>query len=294
MEIDDDIAEAAPAVCAACGATAPRGDMFGVEPDLRCEDCAAGVRKRMHVRFKPVAKDYLPRATAACVALAAALFIASNLIWPRFAETPQPAWLQVLYQGWGVWLGHVWKHLTSMFLHYGWIHILFNGFVLYGIGRIFESRYGTGAFLAVLLLTGVAGQAAEFMAHEAQAAGLSGGLLGLIGFLIARRREDPVAGAVMNDGNVRFVLIYVVACVLATMAGLINIANWAHGVGLAMGWLFGRASLDDRRQMLLPFVAVACLVIVVLSVFVAFGDTDTNQGPMSRMDARTLYIEQNR
>ena len=289
-----DIDETTPTPCSSCGAVVPRGDMFGVEPELLCEECAEGVRKRMHVRFKPLAKEHLPRATAGVLAIAVALFIATNLIWPRFADKPQPAWIEVLYQGWGVWLGHVWKHLTSMFIHYGWIHILFNGFVLWGIGRIYETRFGTVTFLGVLLLTGMAGQAAEFMAHEAQAGGLSGGLLGLIGYLIARRREDPVAGQVMNDGNVRFVLIYVVGCVVATMAGLINIANWAHVVGLGLGYLFGRAAIEEKRKQLVPAVAALCIAIVVASVFIAFGDTQTNQGPMSRMDARELYVEQNR
>lgn len=291
VQPDADLAEA---VCASCGATGPRGDMFGVEPDLRCEDCAAGVRKRMHVRYKPLAKDHVPRATAACLAVAVALFVATNLIWPRGSGGGQPGWIQMLYQGWSIWLGHVWKHLTSMFLHGGFIHILFNGYVLFMLGRLFEQRYGTPAFLGVLIATGMAGQAAEFIAPTGNAVGLSGGILGLIGFLIARRRDDATAGMIMNDRNLRFVLIYVAAMILLTYVASWNIANVAHVVGLGTGWLLGHASLHAQRKLLVPAAAALCVTIVILSVFVAFGDTVTNQGPMSRMDARERYVEQNR
>ena len=299
METD----ETAPATCASCGATAPRGEMFGVEPDLRCEDCAAGVRKRMHVRYRPLAKEHLPRATAACLAVAVALFLADHMFWPPRADKPQPAWLAALNQDWDIWLGAVWKHLTSMFLHGGILHILFNGFVLYGVGRVVEQRWGTGVFLGLLVLTGMAGQAGEFIAHDARAVGLSGGILGLIGFLIAYRRHDALAGAVMHPGNVRFVLIYVVGCAVATLAGLINIANWAHGVGLGLGWLFGLASLHAQRRLLVPAVALLGAAIVVLSVFVAFGDGGslitradgtTRSEVLPRTELRRQWIQQNR
>src|SRR6187549_1089239 len=46
MNGPDPLAEAVP--CIECGTPTRRGDMFGLEPDLRCPPCAQGLGQRMH------------------------------------------------------------------------------------------------------------------------------------------------------------------------------------------------------------------------------------------------------
>ena len=279
--------------CSSCGTSGSRSDMFGVEPDLLCARCASGVRRRMHVRFRPLAREGAPHGTVACLALAASLFVAAHMIWPAAPGRMRPDWLGALYQDEGIWRGAVWKHLTSMFLHGGWIHIIFNGFALWSIGRIVESRWGTWPMLGLLLLTGLAGASLEFLVHASSSVGLSGGILGLCGFLIAQRRTDPVAGAVMHEGNVRYILGFVAACAIATTLGLLNIANWAHGGGLATGWGFGWALTQRRQLAWLSAAAALCLLVAVASVFVALGDVRmTNGETWSRAQWRQEWLRQ--
>ncbi len=300
MEIDDDIAEAAPAVCAACGATAPRGDMFGVEPDLRCEDCAAGVRKRMHVRFKPVAKDHLPRATALVLAIAGVLFLCSDVIWPQRPGSTQPAWLQALYQDWGIWGGAVWKHLTSCLLHGGFLHLIMNAAAMLWLGRPLEQRFGTGVFVGLLLATGMAGGAMEWIVQDHGSVGLSGVIFGFAGFLMARRSFDPLARELMTDRNIRMVLGWGLLCVVLTMLNIMPIANWAHGAGLGVGWLIGWASGHARRRLLVPAAAMVSVVLVVASVFVALGTTTVSYDgrktwqEVPRAQVREEWLRENR
>ncbi|MDA1195695.1 MAG: rhomboid family intramembrane serine protease [Planctomycetota bacterium] len=276
------------AECGACGAQAPRGAMFGVEGDLRCDACAAGVRQRLHVNYRPLPTERTPRATALCLAIALALFVCTAFIWRAGTRDAQPAWIQALYQDWSIWAGAVWKHVTSMFLHIGIVHMLFNGMALWTLGRAVESSWGTPAFLALFLGTGMAGSALEWIASGAGSVGLSGGICGLAGFLIARRRDHPVARAVMHDGNVRFLLGFLVVCVLITEFGGFRIANWAHGGGLLTGWLLGLASRHAQRRALLPAAAMLCAVFVVASVFLAFGTTQVS------FDGRKTWVIRDR
>ena len=50
-----------------------------------------------------------------------------------------------------------WRMLASMFLHLGLLHILFNMWALYVLGDFLESVLGSVKFLAVYLLSGLAG-----------------------------------------------------------------------------------------------------------------------------------------
>jgi membrane associated rhomboid family serine protease len=50
-----------------------------------------------------------------------------------------------------------WTPLTYMFMHAGWLHILFNMLWLYWIGQIFEEYLGTKRIIGVYLLGGFAG-----------------------------------------------------------------------------------------------------------------------------------------
>ncbi len=287
------------AVCSACGAGHPRADMFGVEPELLCEACADGVRTRMNVRGRPATPDHKPRATALCLALAAILYVCAHVLWRPDPGGVRPDWLEALYPSWDIWLGAVWKFLSAMFLHVGLLHLLMNASALYYWGRAIEQTWGTPTLLALLLGTGMAAGAVEWIA-SGSGVGLSGGLLGLAGFLIARRKDHPTARVVMPDSTMRFVFIWVVGCIVATELGIFAIANWAHGAGLATGFLIGLASKHPKRKRLVPLAGLLCVALVVASVYVAFGETTVSRDgrktweKTSRKTLREEWVQKHR
>src|SRR6266436_5458653 len=82
--------------------------------------------------------------------------------------------------------GQEWRLVTSMFLHGGPMHILFNMWWLWDLGALCESLYGHTTFAAVYLISGIAGSLASVWWHPAvPSAGASGAIFGIVGALIA-------------------------------------------------------------------------------------------------------------
>lgn len=77
--------------------------------------------------------------------------------------------------------GEYWRLFTSMFLHIGFIHILFNSLALWTFGRDLERVYGAGRFLVLYLIPGIAGAFASYRFSPYVSAGASGAIFGLIG-----------------------------------------------------------------------------------------------------------------
>jgi len=78
--------------------------------------------------------------------------------------------------------GQVWRLVTCIFLHIGFLHLLFNSLALWSFGRDLEKLYGSGKFVLIYLLSGIAGSGASyFLAPHAVSAGASGAIFGLIG-----------------------------------------------------------------------------------------------------------------
>jgi membrane associated rhomboid family serine protease len=76
--------------------------------------------------------------------------------------------------------------VTSIFVHAGILHLLFNLFALIFIGSVLESRIGTPRMLAIFLITGIIGNlthAAVFWGSYVPLVGASGAILGLLGAL---------------------------------------------------------------------------------------------------------------
>src|SRR4029077_862991 len=81
--------------------------------------------------------------------------------------------------------GQWWRLLTYMFLHGGAMHIFFNMWCLWDLGRLCESLYGRWTFAATYLITGVAGGLASVAWNAGVlSAGASGPIFGLAGALI--------------------------------------------------------------------------------------------------------------
>lgn len=136
--------------------------------------------------------------------------------------------------------GEYHRLVTSMFLHIGLLHLLFNSYALYILGLDVERLYGTARFLMVYLLSGLGGSLASFALGSARvSAGASGAIFGLIGASIAyfyyvnRRTRGQVGRAQLQN------LLFLAGVNLVLGFTIPGINNLAHMGGLAFGAALG-------------------------------------------------------
>lgn len=128
--------------------------------------------------------------------------------------------------------GDYWRLLTSMFLHVNFIHITLNMLALWSLGEILERKLGTGYFITVYMLAGLAGSLLSAITHQQElylSCGASGAIMGLFGVAVVNAIKHPG-----EDGLTLGRLALNVALIfgLGTMA---NVDNMAHLGGLVAG-----------------------------------------------------------
>lgn len=160
--------------------------------------------------------------------------------------------------------GQVWRLITPIFIHFGWLHILFNMLWLWDMGGMVENRMGTAKlamlivglavvsnavqyFGAVTLLqvAGVSGpgavsavalRSAEMLGSGLKFGGFSGVNYGLLGYIWIRGRQDPSSGLFLHPQSVAAMLIWFFLCFTPIFG---SIANGCHLGGLACGCVWG-------------------------------------------------------
>jgi rhomboid protease GluP len=179
--------------------------------------------------------------------------------------------------------GQIWRLLTPMFLHSDQtvLHIAFNMYALFIIGRPLERFYGRGRYLALFILSGFTGNVFSFMFTTSQSLGSSTaifGLLGAEGVLIYQNRE--IFGANARRALTEVVVIAVINLIIGLTPG---IDNWGHVGGLIGGTLFawfggpllqvkGPFTVVDtrtRREVIRAGIGVSVLFIFI-TIFVIF------------------------
>ncbi len=169
-----------------------------------------------------------------------------NLISSLFVSSPMSlhsTWLERLLSMREIGQGQVWRVFTPIFIHYGFIHLLFNMLWLKDLGTAIERQESTGA-LAIMILT-IAGisNLAQFMTHGPNFGGMSGVVYGLLGYIWIRGKCDPFSGYHVPTPTVVFMGVWFFACILGWIA---NVANVVHGVGLAIGIVWGYVAAKKR------------------------------------------------
>lgn len=138
--------------------------------------------------------------------------------------------------------GEYWRLITPVFLHFGALHLVFNMLWTWELGRRLEQARGPATLLAVLLLTGVGGNIAQFLTdRDAMFGGMSGVIYGLLGYawLWSRITGDPLLR--LPRGLLGFMVGWLVICMSGVVEalGFGAIANSAHAAGLAVGMALG-------------------------------------------------------
>lgn len=142
--------------------------------------------------------------------------------------------------------GEIWRMLTATFLHAGFLHLLFNMFSLFLFGPELERIAGKWRFLAIYILSGVGGNVATYLTHDAIYAtvGASGSIFGLFGAYLAilarHHRYTPQLKQVILP-------IVIISVVLTFIQPNVNAAG--HLGGLVTGFIIGYFIFTNKYMM---------------------------------------------
>jgi membrane associated rhomboid family serine protease len=135
-----------------------------------------------------------------------------------------------------------WRFFTALFLHGGFVHLLFNLFALYVLGPPLERSIGTIRFVVCYLISGLAsgagvvGLTLRGLMQPVQLVGASGSIMGIVGAwagFLMRHRHAPHAK--QRLANIAMIVGIQIAFDLSTP----QVSMAAHLCGLIAGFFLG-------------------------------------------------------
>ncbi len=172
--------------------------------------------------------------------------------------------------------GQIWRLITPVFLHFGFLHIIFNLLWLKDLGKVLEKKTGTLFFLTTFFITAVFSNFAQYLTFGPKFGGMSGVVYGFLGQIWMSSIFNKKSDIALPKHDVTMMIIWFFLC----MVGLIgNIANMAHGVGLSIGMIFGiwngisqsKDKLDYKKLFIYLSLAFIFTGLTVIVEYLKFG-----------------------
>ncbi|NJQ13873.1 rhomboid family intramembrane serine protease [Streptomyces bohaiensis] len=167
----------------------------------------------------------------------------------------------------GVATGEWYRLLTSAFMHQAIFHIAFNMFALWFLGPNLEAALGRGRFLALYLISALAGSTASFAlaAQNQFSLGASGAVFGLFGALAVLLRKLRY--------DMRPVLVLLAVNLVITFLPGLNIAWQAHLGGLVAGAAIAYGMVHAPRRNRTAYQVGVCVLVLLVLVGVCVART---------------------
>lgn len=256
-------------LCQRCGRTICPECQTQAAVGVHCPECVREARQSMPT-VRPAAVSAIRRSmrstdapvvTYGIIALCALVFLAEVATGLLSSNTGGAVYQQLAYVP-QLTASQPWRIVTTLFTHSSVLHILFNMFSLFVLGRQIEPMIGRLRFAGLFLLSGIGGSVGVLLfLPDAAVVGASGAIFGLFGayFVIARH-----LGANASQ------LVIVIAINLAIGFVVPGIAWQAHLGGLIVGALVGlvymRTRSRSQRTTQLLLVGAVTVGIIVLAV----------------------------
>jgi rhomboid protease GluP len=170
-----------------------------------------------------------------------------------------------------IWSGDYWRLLTAVFLHVGWIHLLWNTWGLFGWCAAIERTVGSLWFAFAYVTTGIGASAISVLCHPAFGAGASGAGFGMIAVTLSiLYRRAGSWNSFMANPFVKQVLINTGIWVVIGFTALTRMDNYAHLGGFALGVPCGLI-VESRRGRSRPLwiAGVAAYILVWAGIVAA-------------------------
>ena len=293
-----------PQICPACGS------LVGISA-TRCHVCGTSLRFSLAAFSKKFSGVFGEHEAPVTTALLIANILMLGVSWMALVAAGGGKGLSIL---WGLsgatqyrlgasfpfsifYMHEWWRVVTAMFLHGGLIHIGFNMMALLQFGPAIEELYGSARYLFLYAFTGAFGflVSAGFGNFSL---GASGALLGLVGVMLAVTTKR--GGSPMRELRSRLVSSVVILFALGFMG--MGMDNYAHGAGLASGFVLGKlfadrqpANVNERRRAyalgwLAGLVLIASFVLMIKHYRDPLPGESTQSYPAARESA-LLYCQ---
>jgi len=169
--------------------------------------------------------------------------------------------------------GQYWRLITSMFLHFGIIHVFGNMWCLWSLGQLAEKLIDSVSLLGLYLITGIGASLLSLSWDPMRvSAGASGAIFGIAGALISVLYFGRLG---LQPASVRKLLGYVVRfAFLNLLFGLQgHIDNMAHLGGLVSGLVAGfflartlNAAPEEQPARRRVVLAISAVLVILLFV----------------------------
>ncbi len=243
--------------CSSCGRPICPDCMTTTPVGMRCPECA-GQRTQVR-RLRDMA--VIPRVTYALIAINVIVFLTEQGQLTFFGTS---IYGKVIEEGvldrYNIATEHeYWRLITAGFLHENFVHIGFNMYLLYLLGRMLEPALGSVRFAAIYFTSLLAGSFGALFATASPSLGASGAVFGLMGAAAVELRARRMS--IMESGIGGLILINLILSF--TWA---NISVGAHVGGLIGGILAALAirTADDHKVR--PLGLVACGVLSAIAI----------------------------
>lgn len=209
---------------------------FGSKPATECRDC----RKATAAEIAATAIKFTPVVTLTFIALNVLVYVAMGLSGVSWTAPSIEHAVR-----WGADFGPLtisgewWRVLTSTFVHFGIIHIIFNMWCLWSLGSSLELFMGRKAFTVIYLLSGLMASLTSIAWNPWRvSAGASGAIFGVAGAFVSYLyfKKAPMDPTEVRQ-KLKNLLIFIGYNLLYGAAG--NVDNSAHLGGLIAGLILG-------------------------------------------------------
>ena len=156
----------------------------------------------------------------------------------------------------GIVHGYIWQFLTYQFMHSGWIHLLFNSWLIYVFGSALEQLLGGRRYLALMFASGIMGGVFQVFTavlwpalFDGSVVGASACVFGAVAAFAMIYPEEELNLLVLLVIPVQLrartlLMLFIVIALMGiifpwgALAAGPHVANAAHLGGMAMGWFY--------------------------------------------------------
>ena len=267
--------------CVRCGDPICPDCMRPAAVGYQCPDCARGSRQEVHQPGRRIGSSAAGLSiTNVLIAICVGVYVigvAMSGAGSVIAGATEKVMITLgAEQPFLIASGQYWRLFTSIFLHFGILHLALNMYALFIIGNVVESELGRIRYLALFLVTGWFSSAIAYWLTPPLvavqggltlqiSAGASGAIFGLFGVFLAynyRRRH-----LAFYANRTRQMLMLIVLNIVFTFA-IPGISWQAHVGGLVAGLIAGYAALDGFGPRISRTVALVTSLTGLLAISV--------------------------